>query len=176
MPATPDKAASTLHRPSPPSRAPGREPVPVSRRIRTRRCIPITRGDREESSDALQLVLGAADAEPAAIRCRRAAFDVSIYRGGSGELAGAYTTETFGYNFNGQITSMGWSTPSSLGPSGSLQYNFSSTQNNGQITQVTDALSEEVVTYQYDSLKRLTSASSAPAPGYSTTPWTQTFQ
>jgi YD repeat-containing protein len=37
-------------------------------------------------------------------------------------------------------------------------YTFSSTNNDGRITQTADAVSGETVVYQYDSLKRLTSA------------------
>jgi YD repeat-containing protein len=40
--------------------------------------------------------------------------------------------------------------------------------NNGQISQVVDSVSGETVTYQYDALKRLTSASSAA--------WNQAYQ
>jgi RHS repeat-associated protein len=39
-----------------------------------------------------------------------------------------------------------------------LQYNYSATQNNGQITQSVDSLSGETVDYAYDSLNRLISA------------------
>ena len=46
---------------------------------------------------------------------------------------------------------------------------YSSSANNGQITQMVDTISGETVSYSYDALKRLTSASS-------TASWTQTFQ
>ena len=59
---------------------------------------------------------------------------------------------------------------------GSITYSYSSTQNNGQITQATDNISHETIVYQYDALKRLTSASSTPQSGYSTSAWTETFQ
>jgi RHS repeat-associated protein len=39
-----------------------------------------------------------------------------------------------------------------------MQYNYSTTQNNGQITQAVDAVSGETVDYAYDSLNRLISA------------------
>ncbi len=39
-----------------------------------------------------------------------------------------------------------------------------------------DALSGETIAYQYDQLKRLTSASSTPNTGSSVSPWTQTYQ
>ena len=41
---------------------------------------------------------------------------------------------------------------------GSLSYNYSANQNNGQITSVHDAASGETITYAYDALKRLSSA------------------
>ena len=63
-----------------------------------------------------------------------------------------------------------------LAPTGGIQYNYSATQNNGQITQAVDALSGETIAYQYDALKRLTSASSAPINGSTPTAWTQTYQ
>ena len=86
------------------------------------------------------------------------------------------TKEARQYNTNGQMSSLTWSfnSPNSQNswstPAG-IQYVYSGTQNNGQITQAIDALSGETITYQYDALKRLTSASSSSA-----TPWAQTFQ
>ncbi len=62
------------------------------------------------------------------------------------------------------------------GPTTTITYNYSATQNNGQITQVTDQLSGETIAYQYDSLKRLTSASSSPISGRSPAGYTQTYQ
>src|SRR6202050_21869 len=55
---------------------------------------------------------------------------------------------------------------------------YSTTGNNGQITQAVESFNNNgeytsTVTYQYDALKRLTSASSA---GNATTPYAQTFQ
>jgi RHS repeat-associated protein len=89
----------------------------------------------------------------------------------------AYTTETMAYNTNGQMVSQNWSTPSSsLGPTGGLQYSYSATRNNGQITQTTDTLSGETIGYQYDALKRLMSAASTPVGGSTPTAWTQNFQ
>ncbi len=61
-------------------------------------------------------------------------------------------------------------------PSGSIGYTYSATQNNGQITQAVDAVSGETISYQYDALKRLISASSTPTPGPTPAAWTQTFQ
>jgi RHS repeat-associated protein len=91
-------------------------------------------------------------------------------------LAGSgYTTETKGFNANGQLTSLAWS-GSGTPVTGSLQYSYPATQNNGQVTQVVDSVSGETVVYQYDSLKRLTSAASTPNAGSSVTAWTQTYQ
>ena len=87
--------------------------------------------------------------------------------------AGAVAQETMTYNVNGQLASLNWT---GSGPVGGIQYNYSGTQNNGQITQAVDTLSGETIGYQYDSLKRLTSASSTPIGGSSTTPWMQTYQ
>jgi hypothetical protein len=42
-----------------------------------------------------------------------------------------------------------------------LQYTYSATQNNGQITQAVDTLSGETISYHYDALKRLTLLSAA---------------
>jgi RHS repeat-associated protein len=86
-----------------------------------------------------------------------------------------YTTEAKGYNTNGQLASMTWSGGSSP-VTGSLQYSYSATQNNGQITQMVDTVSGETIVYQYEALKRLISAASTPNTGSSTTAWTQTFQ
>jgi len=84
------------------------------------------------------------------------------------------------YNVNGQMASLNWgAAPGSTGyagPTGGIQYSYSATQNNGQITQAVDTLSGETIGYQYDALKRLTSAASTPTRGSSTAPWTQTFQ
>jgi len=88
-----------------------------------------------------------------------------------------YETETSTWNVNGQMTSQGWSSSNYTAPvSGTVQYTYSATQNNGQITQASDSLSGETISYQYDSLKRLVSAASAPNTGTTPTAWTQTFQ
>ena len=86
----------------------------------------------------------------------------------SGSSLPAYTTQTRAYNHNGQVTAMNWAT--GWGSSG-LAYTYSGTQNNGQITQMTD-ISGETVSYAYDALKRLTGATAIT--GGSTT-WTQAF-
>jgi YD repeat-containing protein len=57
-----------------------------------------------------------------------------------------------------------------------IQYGYSATQNNGQITQAVDNVSGETIAYQYDALRRLTSAASTPIAGTTPTAWTQTFQ
>ena len=57
------------------------------------------------------------------------------------------------YNANGQLTSMGWATNYygylAFGTPTGLTYTYSSTLNNGQITQMADALSGETVSYTY---------------------------
>jgi RHS repeat-associated protein len=90
-------------------------------------------------------------------------------------------TESRGYNVNGQLTSKSFSSdavschvPTSL--SGGFTYTYSATENNGQITQVNDAMSGETIVYNYDSLKRLIAAGAAPNVGSTPTAWTQTFQ
>src|SRR6185312_464775 len=84
-----------------------------------------------------------------------------------------YTPDT------GQLSSIGWTdnwNTGTLTPVGSLQYSYSGTQNNnGQITQVDDQISKETIVYQYDSLKRLTSAVSTPDTGSPVSAWTQTY-
>ena len=109
------------------------------------------------------------------------------YNTGSG-LVPLYTQETMSYNVNGQLASLNWGNagsgvngsytwayPSVGGLAGGVQYSYSATQNNGQITQAVDTLSGETISYQYDALKRLTSASSTPISGSTPTAWTQTY-
>jgi RHS repeat-associated protein len=90
----------------------------------------------------------------------------------------SYVTETHMFNVMGQMTQMNWAQGStnSAYPSGSIQYVYSSTQNNGQISQAVDSVSGETISYQYDALKRLTSASATPNAGATPAAWTQTFQ
>ena len=89
----------------------------------------------------------------------------------------AYETETSTWNVNGQLASRGWiSSIYSASASGTVQYTYSATQINGQITQASDSLSGETISYQYDSLKRLVSAASAPNTGTTPAAWTQAFQ
>ena len=56
----------------------------------------------------------------------------------------ATASESRAYNVNGQLTSINW-------PSMVIQYNYSTTQNNGQITQEVD--NGTAITYTYDALK-----------------------
>ena len=67
------------------------------------------------------------------------------------------------YNAAGQ-TSLGgrlYNSLSQLTQAGGFTYNYSTNQNNGQITSSFDTLNNETVTYTYDALKRLSSASSS---------------
>jgi RHS repeat-associated protein len=77
-------------------------------------------------------------------------------------------SETRSYNTMNQLTYLGatWGSYPSL-QSFSETYNYSSNQNNGQITSVSEGTGE-TVSYQYDRLKRLTSANSSSG-------WTQTY-
>jgi len=80
-------------------------------------------------------------------------------------LGASYSYESRSYNVNGQLSSMN-----------GIQYVYSATQNNGQITQAIDGISGETISYQYDALKRLISAASSPTSGSTPTAWTQTYQ
>jgi RHS repeat-associated protein len=64
--------------------------------------------------------------------------------------------ETRGYNSLNQLTSLISSNAS--GTAVNLTYAYSSTQNNGKITSMTDNISGEQVVYTYDTLNRLASA------------------
>ncbi len=68
-------------------------------------------------------------------------------------------SETRTYNSIGQLTQL---------QSGGLniQYAYSATQNNGKITSETDVVSGEQISYTYDSLNRLASATSSLNPGW----------
>jgi len=91
-----------------------------------------------------------------------------------------YMTEQKTYNMNEQLTAMTW-TPGAAGqgaPTGSITYSYTGTGhggNNGQVVQVSDGVSGETIAYQFDSLKRLTQASSTPQAGTTPTAWTQQF-
>src|SRR5579871_1508659 len=63
-------------------------------------------------------------------------------------------SETRQYNSLGQVTSMAASGSTSL----NRTYTYPAGTNNGKISSMTDNLSGETVTYQYDSLNRLISA------------------
>jgi RHS repeat-associated protein len=80
-----------------------------------------------------------------------------------------YMTESKTWNGSGQLASVLW------GGTG-MQYSYSATQNNGQITQAVDTVSGETIVYQYDLLKRLVSASATPTAGSGSAAWTETFQ
>jgi hypothetical protein len=58
----------------------------------------------------------------------------------SSALPPYYDTESWSYNVNGQLSTLSWA-GGSLGINGSLQYSYSATQNNGQISQVVDSVS-----------------------------------
>ena len=83
-----------------------------------------------------------------------------------------YVTKAMAYNTNGQLSTLSLSGGVGV-PNGTIQYQYSTTQNNGQVTQVVDGISGETITYQYDLLKRVTQAqattSGTPAP------WTQSY-
>lgn len=68
-----------------------------------------------------------------------------------------FYTETRTYNNRVQLTRLTVNIPSELNVM-DLEYRYSATQNNGQITQQKDWLSGEEVNYQYDGLQRLISA------------------
>ena len=91
--------------------------------------------------------------------------------------SGSTPMETRGYNVNGQLTSINWFF---VDANSGIQYVYSPTHNNGQITQEIDSFQygRQVTTtnYQYDALKRVTSAAMTETAGTGITPWTQTFQ
>ncbi len=80
-----------------------------------------------------------------------------------------HATQTQTYNVNGQLATLGWS------GSGVITYGHSVTQDNGQITRVTDSISGETVVYQYDPLKRLRSAAATPSNGSAPPAWTENY-
>ncbi len=85
--------------------------------------------------------------------------------------SGIQFNETRLYNPRGQMTRLKYSAVLSGEPLPNVDqtYTFSSTANDGRITQMTDAISGEVVQYQYDSLGRLTLAQTTG------TQWGQSF-
>ena len=80
-------------------------------------------------------------------------------------------TETRTYNTNLQLTQIAATPTSGTGMNLQYQYGAAGTANNGRVTQVTDLVSGEQVTYQYDSLNRLTQATTTD-----TTQWGLSFQ
>ena len=72
--------------------------------------------------------------------------------------------ETRSYNANLQLTEL------VSGTNIDIKYNYSATQNNGQILSAQDVVSGETITYQYDSLKRMIQASATGDPSGS---WSQ---
>ena len=81
-------------------------------------------------------------------------------------------TESMTYNVNGQMKSKAFSAgdDSCYYTAGTyeyntIQYNYSGTQNNGQITGATESATSETLSYAYDALQRLTGATSTPTGG-----------
>jgi RHS repeat-associated protein len=72
-----------------------------------------------------------------------------------------FNTETHSYNNLNQMTQLVITGTYPL----NISYNFPAGQNNGKIASQTDNLSMETVTYQYDSLNRLISATSSQSWG-----------
>jgi RHS repeat-associated protein len=91
-----------------------------------------------------------------------------------------YMTEAKAYNVNGQLASLTW-TPGVSGqgaPSGTISYTYTGTGHagdNGQVVSASDGVSGETIAYQYDALKRVSSASSTPNVGNTPAAWRQTF-
>ena len=75
-----------------------------------------------------------------------------------------FNTETRTYNNLNQMTQLTITGTQPL----NISYNFTAGANNGKITSQTDNISAETVTYQYDSLNRLLSASSSQS-------WSETY-
>lgn len=75
-------------------------------------------------------------------------------------------SETRTYNANLQLTQL------TSGTGVQRKYNYSATQNNGQIVSQQDLVSGETISYQYDSLKRLIQASATGDPSGA---WSQNF-
>ena len=101
----------------------------------------------------------------------------------SGTLIEGSIQQSMTYNVNGQLGTIGFAGGVSgtgiAPPTSMIQYTYSATQNNGQITQAVDTVTfgGETIVYQYDALKRLTSASSTPVyPLGPPAAYTQTFQ
>jgi RHS repeat-associated protein len=56
-----------------------------------------------------------------------------------------------------------------------MTYNYTAGKDNGQIASSADAVTGETITYTYDSLKRLTNASSTPLPPVNAAPWSGAY-
>ena len=105
---------------------------------------------------------------------------VSSYMSSYDQTDPSYAQQSMTYNVNGQMTGVNWIANNHesylwTSPAVGMTYSYAA-QTNGQITQETDTLSGETITYQYDQLKRLTSASSTPTAGSSASAYTQTYQ
>ena len=87
-----------------------------------------------------------------------AAGQLTAIGGGGGDVYG----ETRTYNSLMQLTNI-------VAPGMNVTYNYTAGQNNGRITSMSDAVTGESVTYQYDSLNRLQSATAAGTWGNSYT-------
>lgn len=72
-----------------------------------------------------------------------------------------FYTETRSFNARLQLTQIVTTGPASF----NMQYVYSTTQNNGQITQAIDAVSGETIDYTYDSLNRLITAATRARSG-----------
>src|SRR5450432_4407645 len=83
---------------------------------------------------------------------------------------GAYYTENRTYNNRTQLTQLQTSAAGLAGIN--LKYTYPAGANNGQISQMTDVLSGEQLTYSYDGLKRLSKAETTQSQAlYPAAPW-----
>ncbi len=82
------------------------------------------------------------------------------------QLNASSFTETRSYNANRELTEL------TSGANVHYRYNYSATQDNGQIQSQTDVLSGEVISYQYDSLQRLATANGQGDPSGA---WSQAY-
>jgi RHS repeat-associated protein len=80
-------------------------------------------------------------------------------------LTSSAFSETRTYNANVQLTGL-------VSGGYSFQYNYSATQNNGRIQSMTDSISGETISYQYDSLNRMINAGGT---GDANGTWSQAF-
>src|ERR1017187_9049946 len=85
-------------------------------------------------------------------------------------IVGGGFTETRPYNANLQLTQIAATPTSGTGMTLQYQYGAAGAATNGRVTQVTDLVSGEQVTYQYDVLNRLTQATT------NTAQWGLSFQ